>query len=197
MNRRVSVPVPALLLLASLAPLGIVLAPERQPSAENSKIGIVDLKKVFDNDATLKDDIVRINARAKEEEEKIKKKREAFNALKTQLDSMADQANENYVDIGAQVFAKEEEIKRYKAGIETWLEREGAERNLKALQRYREVIAKIAAGRGLELVLRVTDPDEKERSLAARMQAAELGVVLYRDPKLDITGEVIQMLKAK
>lgn len=199
MNRRLSVPLPVALLLAGLAPLGLVLAPSGDASLRGKAgtIAVVDLKKVFDNDATLKDDIVRINARGKEEEEKIKKMREAYNALKLELEAIGDQSNDKYVSVGAQMFAKDEEIKRYKAGIEAWLEREGAERNLKALQRYRVLIAQIATQRGLEAVLRVTDPDDKERSLSSRMQAAELGMVLYRDPKLDITEDVIKLLKAK
>jgi Skp family chaperone for outer membrane proteins len=189
--------------LAALAPLGFVLTtPAGQDDSAvpggkaASRLAVVDLRRVFENDPALKDDIQRIKARGQEEEEKIKKKREEYNGLKLELDAMTDQLNERYVGLASQVVAKEQEIKSYKTYVETWLNREGAELNLKALERYKEVIATIAKGR-FDLVFRLTDPEAKDRSMDSRLHAAELSMVLYRAPELDITEDVIQLLKVK
>lgn len=195
MTRRVHVPLPLALAMLGLAPLGMLLAPQ-DVGNQGSKIATVDLRKVFDSDAALKEDLNRIYVRKGEIEAELGKMREAYNELRMGWESIADRSSEKYVRAGAQVFAKEEEIKKFKVGIESFLEQEGGRLNLAAVQRYKDAIAQIASKRGLDVVLRITESDAKERSLEARLQAAELGMVLYREPKLDITDELIKFLKA-
>lgn len=195
MNRRFPLSFPLALLLASAAPVGMWLVPQDGPGAA-AKIAVVDLRKLFESDVGLAADIAAINARTKELEAKVGRMREDYNALKLQCESIADKSTEKYVTAVAAMFAKEEEIDKYKVGVKAYLEQEGTRVNLAAFKRYKDVIADLASKRGLDVVLRQSDLDDKEHSLGARAQAAELSVVLYRDPKLDITEDVIRLLKA-
>jgi Skp family chaperone for outer membrane proteins len=179
-----------------MTPLGLAVA-TGDGRQEGLRVGTVDLQRVFASDAQLKDELGRIEARKTEEEAKVKKMREVYNELKMAFDSIGDQSNEKYVSAGAAVFAEEEKIKRYKLGIETWLRREVAERNVKAHDRYCDAIAKIAAARGIDMVLRVRDTDDDERELESRLHTADLATVLYHDAKLDITEDVIKYVKGK
>jgi Skp family chaperone for outer membrane proteins len=179
--------------MAGLAPVGLWLCPQDGPAAP--KIGIVDLHRLFKNDALIEADIAAIKAKGKDYEAAIAKMREEYNVLKLECDSMADRASEKYVRTFAAMLAKEQEIKGFKNGIEAYLEQEGLRFNLNAYKRYRAAITELASKRKLDFVLRINDPDDQERSLGARWQAAELGMVLYHEPKLDITDDVIAFLK--
>ncbi|MEZ5964876.1 MAG: OmpH family outer membrane protein [Planctomycetota bacterium] len=193
MNRRLSVSLPLALVLASAAPVGMWIAPQ---DGAAPKVGVVDLRKLFESDAGLAAEIAAIHGRGKDLDVLIGKMREDYNTLKLECESIADKSTEKYVRSVAAVFGKEEEIDKCKVGLKAYLEQCGMQANLAALKRYKEAIAKVASGRSLDLVLRQSEIDEKEQSLSAQAQAAELTVVLYRDPKLDITEDVIKLLKA-
>lgn len=195
MNRRISVPLPLALVLAGVAPVGVWLYPQDAGKAE-PKVAIVDLSRVFESDALLAADIQAIKDKQKEYEAKIGEMREQHRRLADEREAILDRASESYVQAASRVVAKEQEIKAFAQGIQAYLEHEGDRCNLTAFKRYRAAIAKIASKRGLDAVLRVTDQDDKERSTQARLHAAELGLVLYHDPRLDITDQVIQLLKA-
>jgi Skp family chaperone for outer membrane proteins len=191
---RVSLPLSVLLAAGGLLPVGYLMAPQDQAPA---KFGYVDLQKVFAADARLNEDLLKIKARFDQiREGKIKAMVEEANLLKTQKDSVADRQSEKYVDALSMLGAKEAEVKAYANGIQALLEGEADARNLAAYERYRKIIAELAQKRGLEAVLRVTDPEGANREMSARLRAAELGMVLYRDAKLDITEDVITLLKA-
>lgn len=192
MNRSRSIPLPLALVLAGLAPVGLWLAPQDAPVAP--KIAIVDLQKLFESDAGLAADMAAINNRGKLDGDLVKM-RDEYTALKLECESTLDKTTEKYVRTVAATFAKEEEIDKYRAGIGAFLKYEGQRCNLAAFKRYKDAIAQVASGRGLDVVLRIAVLDAQERSLEVQMQAAEMSMVLYRDPKLDITDDVIQFLK--
>ncbi|HLU38139.1 MAG TPA: OmpH family outer membrane protein [Planctomycetota bacterium] len=196
MNRRCNVPLPVALVLAGLAPAGWMLAPQDAPRAGSGKVAFVDLHRVFQADAQLKDDLGNIEKRKVEAEAKLNEMKAAYNELRSQAELLEPQGGDKYVEARARQAAKEAEMKQYAASTQAWLDREVAERNLKALERYQKAIAQLAASRGIDVVLRLMVADDSE-SLGARMQAAERGMVLYGHKSLDITGDVIDLLKAK
>jgi len=183
------------LILAGAAPIGMWLAPQDRPAAA-PKVGVVDLQRLFKADVNLVADIAAINARAKEYDDEMSKMRDEHKELQMQCQQMSDKSSEKYVRTVAAMFAKEEHLDKLKVGFEAYLKSEGTRVNLAAFRRYRGAIAELASKMGIDIVLRQSDLDDKEHSLGARAQAAELSVVLYHDPKLDLTEGVLQLLKA-
>lgn len=191
---RISIPLSVLLAAGGLLPVGYFMAPQDKAPG---KFGYVDLQKVFAADARLNEDLLKIKARFEQiKEGKIRAMVEEANELKTRKDGVSDRQSEEYVNAVSSLGAKEAEVKAYANGIQALLESEADARNLAAYERYRKIIAELAQKRGLEAVLRITDPEGANREMSARLRAAELGMVLYRDAKLDITEDVITLLKA-
>ncbi len=193
MTRRVTLSLPLALALVGAAPLGLCLAPA-EPARE-AKIGFVDLQKVLEADAMLVEDLKGIRARAKQVDDEIRTMREALEALRLEHGSIRDRASEKFLRLGIELEAKQNQIKQYGQGMQGLLNHEADERNLAAYERIKKVIAELAADRKLDSVIRVVSTEDREPEF--RLKAAEMGMVLYADPKLDVTEDVIKLLKTK
>lgn len=189
--KRVSLPIAVL--AGGLLPVSYLLTPAEKAAPQ---YGYVDLQRVFAADERLNKDLQTIKARFKEyQDREIKQLVDEASELKAKRDSVPDRQTADYVKAVAAFSAKEAELKDYARGVQGLLEGEADQRNLEAYERYRKIIAELAEKKGLEAVFRITDPEAANKDAAARMRAAELGMVLYRDKKLDITEEVIALLK--
>lgn len=193
MPRRLTVSLPVALALAGVAPLGLWLAPQDAPRA--AKIGFIELQKVFEADAALIDDLKAIKARAQQVDEEIKTMRDALEKVKMQRDVVTDRTSEQYLRLSIDLDARQNQIKQFGQGMQSLLNHEADQRNLGAYDRIRKAVAELAAERGLDAVVRVVSTEDREPEM--RLKAAEMGMVLYSDPKLDVTADVIKLLKTK
>ena len=100
-----------------------------------------------------------------------------------------------YVRENAEVEGSTQALKTRAQDYERWMERRRAEVEDHFIRELRQATAKVAGERGLSLVLRVRNL-ETDDGLGQRLQTFALNDVLWHAPTLDLTEDVIRILKS-
>ncbi len=171
-------------------------APAPQPATDTDrKIAVVDLEKIKDKYQKYIDSDRRISAREKELQDELEKFRAPLEGIKKQRDAQPRNTDA--------WFDFDKKLKDKAAELETAAKKAQAEINRKDLELMEEVIGDITAAigkyakaEGIEIVLWKKQVLLNHPSLQQRTAYLELISVLYADPRLDITDDVIAKLNA-
>ncbi len=180
-------------IVASLMP---VLAAQQPGSQAPTNIAVVNLAAVFEKYQMTRDLEERFGRRREEVKAESRGKQENIALLRNAL--------EQFKPGTADFRQREEELVRSEIEFEVWLEVQ--ERRLKSEHKswlesiYRntqEVVARIAAQRGIDLVLTYNDLEEDAPDSLAFKQQILLRTVIFASPRTDVTAPVIETLDAE
>lgn len=175
----------------------VVPSPAGQPCC-GTKVGVVDLVRVFNECRQTKALSAKMQEYRKDLSNEKDKKQEEVNGLREQLEGFSPDS--------ADYFKRREELTRKRIDLEVWqgvkLDELG-EHHLRWIKRtYKmvtEEVATVAKARGIELVVTREEMDvpttaDTAKIITATMQQILNRKVVYSDPSLDMTDEVLKRL---
>lgn len=180
----------------AVAGMGIYRQVQADAAAVAAKVAIVDVTKVLESCKKHQD------WKAKMEKEQTQTKAE-FDTMRTELEALAQniklrkRGSEDYINLAGQFEEKKAIMEAKNAFYE---ERVTSQMQMWTEELYKTlliVIDRVAQQKGIDLVLGKEQLDLPAPSLRDFMLTIKTQKVLYNNPKLDITNEVLAALDAE
>jgi Skp family chaperone for outer membrane proteins len=191
-NLRLSLSLPVFVAGSALASL-LCLQGQNGPAAP-PRIAAVDPHRAVTQDPQAQADMKSLQQKVDAFNRELEEAKGRVKELEAVRDVLARESEE-HLRAQIDVVAAKEKVKAMAEGLDMVLEAENRRLSLEAFERVNKVVAELAQQRGLTVVLRAFAPAEP--TFAARVEFAQRVNVLWYDPALDLTEDVIKLLKSK
>lgn len=172
---------------------GRTQVPGAHPTAA-PPIGIVDFERVKAGVPRWETEIENLRAKDQSLHDEIGKLQQQVRDKELKRDTFEPNTLEHARE-NAELQGMKQALQSRRQEFGKWIERMRAEVEDRFIREFKQATAKVAAERGLLLVLRVRSVDGGD-GLGERLQAFALNDVVYHAPTLDLTEDVIRILKA-
>lgn len=156
-------------------------------------LGIVDMDRVARTHPKsavylkeIKDEEARLKAMLEEQKQSLQ-------ALSDKVQTY-DEGTPEWIEADARCAGEVARVERWAKRQQTSLERMRVERLGEISDSIRAQVEKLAQQRGLQIVLHVRRPEDK-MPVGQKLEVQQLNDVIYHLPKLDLTEDVIKLLK--
>jgi Skp family chaperone for outer membrane proteins len=184
-------------LVLLLAAMPVIAQETSEPeNVTNPVVAVADLKKIFDSYQKAKDLDAQITENFKTRDEEINRMKEDAQALlEEKLDT--DPADPAFAEYEEQLFLLRKQIEYEMKRLAHDLAAESADATELVYNEIRAIIAKISEEDGIDLVLKVDSPNiGGSDRMAVINRKIDNRPVLYSNPKMDITQQIIDRLNA-